>query len=307
MTELASSAGDKWSRPKMQRQELGPMLHDLGHVILDTAERRIMDEVVFLHQPDDSPGLEKFAETCIGFVAGVVAENEIRDGKHQIIDDLIQSNNRKHSVDDSNLLRSLTHYDDLSTVLREGIESGIVSPLQLYRVVKLVEGDPMTPKIDVSAEEAAERIVSDSFQTMLHQQAASSNGALGAASNKPYTLREEPRDVNFVTFNTISHKDIRENFAFDENGVVIGFSRAYLDYKKQYDAAKRKANESLTGSGGCPVRHTNFPALGEQAKAYFEVIGTPDGQPRNQGESLVARASRFVSAALLMSVEGAQA
>lgn len=305
MSELAiTTAG--WNRARIQRQELGPMMHDLGHTVFNASELRMANGELTPPRPVDSPSLAEFAGVCVEFVVGAAAEAEIRDGKHQILDDFIQSNAHRHSVGRDNMLRSLTHYEDLQSVLREGIESGIVSPLQLYRVVKLAEGDPRSFKLDIDAEEAAERIVSDEFQTMLHQLASSSNGALGATSNKPYTLREEPRGGDFDMFNTFSRNNVQSNFAFDTNKTVTGFSRGYLDYKKKYDAAKRKADETLAGSGGCPVRHATYAKLGGIAQQYFEQLGTPDARPRFEGESLVARSSRFVSVALLKSLEGAQ-
>lgn len=305
MIQPATVPPEQWSRPLLQRRELGPMMHDLGHTILDIAQEHVLAEGISL-RPTNPEKLAQFGSACIGLLRSIHLKEATsgearRDSSHAAIQDLISSNRRTVPIKDTTEVQNLTYYDGLYKVVDEGLSSGVVSPLQLYRTVKIVESDrrprPFRGNPQIRAGEAAKRIMSDGFQTMLHQLATNPNTVLGGPSASAEYLRTSSPEIGF---GTVREYGLDQTFLRNRRGKVVGFTPEYLAFQKE----KKQELRQRGLSGGCPVRHADFPVLGERAKAYFEDLGRPDGQPQNQGESLITRASRFVCTALYFSTKG---
>lgn len=289
-----------WSRPRLQRQELGPMLHDLGHVLYDQAEEAILRDGI-QPEPVDLETLVKFGSECVDTVLKIAEYTT-----HQAIvktQALLDDTSHIEDVDEglSQLIR-VTHLSGARDVLNEGLMSGVVIPLQLYRTMRLAE-DGAGEHTAISAVDAADRITSPSFQTMLHQLAVGNNGSLGVGAASATYLGSPRESGSLRVFREMGPQ--QAIFEFDDVGKAEAFTTTFLAIKKEIRRRETQGASLSWQTGGCPVRHTDFPVLGEHAQNYFDAIGQ-DG-PRNQGESLITRASRFVSAALLKSTEGAQA
>lgn len=308
----------EWSRARLQRQELGPIVHDLGHEIYDKAEARI-EAGAPLTCPTDLPSLATFASSCLRAVEAVKTMGDLRDSRfrYETAKSVITSN-RGYSTDlEGNPFDyEITHYEGLYNVMNEGLTSGVVVPLQLYRLIKLRDHpssvrqhskppDVRATKEDlqVDAQDVIDQLSSDYFQRMLHQLAVGNNGSLGRASTAISNL-SSPDVSQARVFNVVGLVGLPKSFEYDKDGSVIGWSKVCLDEIKALKVAARSSKRSLEKeSGGCPVRHTTFPVLGEIASRHFEEIGTPDGQPRNQGESLISRGTRYVRTILAATIE----
>lgn len=292
---------EHWGRPRLQRQELGPMLHDLGHTVYDLAEVKAQ-ETSLLYRPVDYEDLAIFAGRCIDMTMDAIEILE-QDATHKSVEDFLDDSRSIPRADGSEYKDILTYGGSLRPVLKEGIDSGIVSPLQLYKVINdcenvMIQGELRPGSLDV--EVMTERIGSPIFQAMLHQLAIGHNGSLGDAASNPNKLSPSSPEL-FHSFD--QYGSALKAFAYDNDGRVIGYKPDFLAFQKQAKHKERKQGGAygLSQSGGCPVRHANFPALGPRAQAYFEALGRPDAQPQKQGESLITRASRFVCTALLKS------
>lgn len=298
-----------WSRPRLQRRDLGPMIHDIGYQIYDAAEVMVEQEGIS-PRPTNTVELVTFAGRSVDFVLRALTEGDISKQAEPIdrlIDRFHNSRKTKTGANDS-----LTHGNSFDNVMREGLRTGVIAPLQLFRTVKIVEEyvqggrKSLTRSLAIDADEAGERIASDEFQTMLHQLGMMTNGALGVASTETAHLKGEGDPSVLLSFAAIDHFGIVDSFDLDEASVVTGFNEAFLRTQKARKSQLRNTGTRLGDTGGCPVRHAEFPTLGEYATPYFQALDTPDAQPRNQGESLISRGARFVCAALVKSAEGAQ-
>lgn len=302
---------DQWSRPRLQRQELGPVLHDIGHTIYDAAEDMLLaddNEYGFtLTAPHNLNQLATFGETLAGAV-NICTTDILKTVPSHLMDEFIGNQKQLVVINDTGMrgFRELVFSYDFRGALDEGLDSGVVSPLQLYRTVKLFEDRrilelPGEPNFTIEFEptDVLQRIASTEFQTMLHQLATGTNGSLGTASNRAREIRDENR----TTFALISKYGWGKSFMTDETGTVVGFTPDFLAHVRHNKTTDRVTWSARSDSGGCPVRHATYKKLGDTAQEYFDVLGTPDARPRAEGESLITRASRFVTTTLLKSIE----
>lgn len=296
----------EWSRARLQRRDLGPMIHDIGYEIYDNAESMMLEQGVGA-PPTNTAELVAFADRQLVFVHAALKQvtNSRRAAR---IDTFIQRNHNRSRMS-SGALQSLTHVGTFKGVMTEGLTTGIVAPLQLFRTVEIVEraqdGDrDMGLPIAIDAAKAAGRIASNEFQTMLHQLGRMTNGALGSTSTSTRSLGVEPDMTGMGTFGIFKKHGLMDSFTLQEGGVVAGLSPDLLNYARLRKSHLRQSGERLSETSGCPVRYAEFPVLGPSAEYYFENFGGPDAQPRFQGESLISRGSRFVCAALRVSIEG---
>lgn len=305
----------EWNRPRMQRHELGPIMHDLGHDVYDDMEQRLPHDPI-QPAPVDMPTLLSFANICV--VRATDAVSRLPVEKVQELDRLITEKHR--SPHDT---QELTYYNNVREVLYEGMATGVVSPLELYQTIKIAETQQADGRYDMGSlsidpQDAATRIQTEGFQVMLDQLARGYNGSMGSAasdmaglinlnilSNFDAILPPETVNNHLRSFKSVMILGIENAFKI-EAGQVTGFSDLFLHALKERKSVERNSGKFLAASGGCPVRHAEFPVLGEYARRHFAAVGDPEEGPRNQGESLITRASRFVSAALLRSTEGVQ-
>lgn len=300
------SNGQPFNRPLLQRRELGPMLHDLGHRIYDEAEVHVVEYGIG-PTPSDLGRLALFAEAALSITGGIVQAVQ-GDRANAPVDALIKENHYE-------LAQHLTHSGSLAGVLQEGIGSGVISPLQLYRTVKLFEMQyanlqhdlPTLHRPEIDAREAIERIESPEFQHMLHVLARGHNGSLGTSANTARSFRSDffGSEHNPHTFKGLVDFGLLSSFVVNKAGQVTGLTDKFLGYQKAQKHYERNtfSGNGLSDSGGCPVRYAEFPVVGDHAQDYLRGIGVESGQPRYQGESLITRASRFVVVALRTSLE----
>lgn len=306
-----------WSRPRMQRQELGPVLHDVGHTIYSAAEDLLLADTneygLELTPPTNLKELAAFGGVLMEAV-DYCATDVVAEVPSDLMDDFISAQSQITVMSGGKALpRELTFSYRFRGALDEGLESGVVAPLQLYRTLKLAEDgrilhlagaeEPPEFELEFEASDIARRITTVEFQTMLHQLAMGPNGSLGTSANRLRELRAEDR----TTFAVVAKYGWERSFVLDEQRNITGLTPNLLAYIRREQTANRAAHSSRADSGGCPVRHATYKKLGDTAQQYFEQLGTPDARPRFEGESLITRASRFVSSTLLRSIEGAAA
>lgn len=296
-----------WSRARMQRRELGPVLHDLGHQIYDLAEERLPGDTLLLKPPVDGVSLSEFAADSVSYIKkiGLELSDELQPSSYNGLKKVVAANNPAPKEHIGVLGTRTTFFPDASEVLKEALVSGVIIPLQLYRTIKLAECDyasglevppSIRRKLNVTPDDLLEQLCSERFDTMLHQLALGTNGSVGSAAVSSYELRQ----VGTTALPTvILGHGLVASFEY-EAGFVSGFSQSFLDHNKDY-----KYKVEYIESGGCPVRHATFPALGEIATQHFADLGTPDAQPRNQGQSLITRANLFLVAALEQAMKDA--
>lgn len=297
-------SAEGWSRPKMQRQELGPILHDFGHQVYDQAEASLLDEIAREQTPEPTSfhDLAHLVDMTTG---------HFRKAQHDLVDANLDSAVREVNFSSGDLNKPVLTIG-LESTLEEGFVSGVLMPLQLYRLIRIKE-TCSAEKLDqgvyvdlppVDTAELIARLSEGNFQQMLQQLAIGKNGSLGGTSTKLHTLvSPDPRDGSTILMDI----GYRHLFTIDEDGKVSGFTDRVLEEQKQAKTFSRKQHLKAEESGGCPVRHASFPVVGEVATKYLVRAGQEDGQPRNQGESLVLRGNRFLITLLQATMGQAEA
>lgn len=294
----------EWNRPRLQRQEIGPMLHDFGHQVYDRAEVSVLDEIAREQTP---------APTSFDDLARLVdmTTGHLRTAQHSLLDANLDSAVREVNFTSGDLNKPVLTIG-LESTLEEGFVSGVLMPLQLYRLMRIKETCPadmidLGRYVDLPAVDAAElidRLSQDNFQQMLQQLAIGKNGSLGSTSTKLHAL-VSPNLGDGPNF--LMEVGYRRLFILSDDGKVSGFTSAVLEEQKQAKAFSRKHHIRSEESGGCPVRHASFPVVGEVATKYLVGVGREDGQPHNQGESLVLRGNRFLYTLLQATLEQTEA
>ena len=313
MSQVENTLSADWSRPQTQRQELGPMLHNLGFVVYDQVEAMVTaPDFDFPVETDAQLGhfLLKLSHVVTRVQRAVAHDTK---GPHHEVIDYMRQNAEMTTDDDRHLWALVTTMPDL--VMEEGFVSGVIAPTQFgYYLDRLEQSravsdtetaiadtrpvpvDSLTEPVPVDGLALAERIDSPEFRTMLHQLAHAPNGFLGSKSAEVAMFYGSLKP-NFVCFQTFAEPGEEEfAFVFDEKGRVVAFSDEFLAFKKRQLNAYNL--EQDFPSGGCPVRHAEFKVVGEAATKYLKLAGREDGRPVETGESLIDRGARLVSAAL---------
>lgn len=287
----------KWSRPALQRQEVGPMLHDFGHEIYDRAEATALTEVGtnYLKQPGDFNGLAMFAHQSSAIIRSFLDDESITGpickAMRPLAEPVGPHNNRLFTI-------------RFEEALMEGMLSGVVTPLQLYKEIFMKENrDANSPsdfsKVSVDIEELVGRLSTPEFEAMLHQLAIGANNSLGPSSTRTQDVASAAAGASLDPFVYLRNSI----FECDDDGRVTGFTGRLLARQKLDKQQERKRRNIGGESGGCPVRHARFTVIGGVATNYLWSVGDYDGLPRNQGESLISRGNRFVRTILAATIE----
>lgn len=300
---------DDWSRPQLQRQELGPMLYDYGLAVYDQVEAVLTEPYFKPPKVTNHTQVHYFLKKMTDTLR-VMDEPDVLDpdNPRRMITDFVGENSQ-HMRNDRLVGLTTLHP---SVIIDEGLMSGVVTPvnfalhlhnLETTRHVRDVERyanqayvPPEVLRID--ANDMADRIDSPEFRMMLRQLAHAPNGFLGRMSTDTDSSDSgyiHPRFSCFVTFSYRYGPEVSP-FVFDQAGRVIGFGDDFLAFKK--DRLHEYNKVHFAGSGGCPVRHTDFKIIGEAATKYFKQLGHEDGRPVETGESLIDRGARLASTAL---------
>ncbi len=295
-----------WSRPALQRRELGPVLHDIAHKVSDGVESDITDEAVCLEPVKD---VNDLAENL-----GVL-HNNLHDRTKPHVGAFIR-------LLTLTVVRAQSAGEILTipapAALHEGVASGVLTPFKLLQSIVSYEEYTGTDPFDTSHFQGvfrddwhqasslqlvrsvnvstlyswADRIVTPNFQTMLHQMAYGYNGSLGSQSSQPYELHKPLRSL----------EDPEGAFIY-KDGTVTGFSVEFLARQR---IELRDDESSQLKSGGCPVRHSTFKRIGEAAALYLD-SETEDGRPIKEGQSAITRGSHLLSFALRQMAEVTEA
>lgn len=324
-TPLPSSVELSTSRPWVQRNELGPLVHQLGHEIYDQAEVELLNQVETgnLVQPANYSQLTGLVMQSLGVVSDFTPYDDTLDN--------LLTEYRAMEKPKSGTVGQLTYYASPLEVLNEGLITGIVAPLMLYRAATVSAEVVATQvrwtrcqayertEVDFDAERAANTLVSPRFQKMLHFLALGANGSLGRPSTSVRDLGYTPDDMTPLLINLPDDKvhcfsdllatkfaevvemvdEVRhEQFIYDEQGEFVDFTPQFKE-----GFLLRQRAEKAGWSGGCPVRHETFRSTGPLAAEYFKDQGQADGLPAKQGESLITRGSRFIATILAATVD----
>lgn len=137
------------SRPEFQRTELGPVLHAYGHEIFDALEPKIpIISQSALRRVTESKGKNWNTNTGVLLLGSTISRtlfnNEVinsDDEDNTVIDfsKSVMNIAGKRLIDryNSKIHSELgyTHYKDFMNVVVEGFTSGIVMPLQIWRLI----------------------------------------------------------------------------------------------------------------------------------------------------------------------------
>lgn len=296
-----------WSRPRLQRTELGPMLHHFGHLVYDNLETAIGDGLTDkCEYPNDLLELQEIVR-ALGSHSMVVTEGLIKQEPHTAIRDFTQY---VVQASKQGVRRVVTI--NIEDSIQEGVVGGVSVPFQLYRSILT---DRAEKSIDVSRmmtagarSIAVSRVVaasvdageilgyfSDSrFLGMLEDLANAPNGFLGPASAGALLTGAELR-----CFRDPTRLATEEIFATNSEGRIVGFSDEFNNFRMErlriYNSIWRESNHE---SSGCPIRHHSFPVVGEHAQAYIDALTQQLGTLPERNETLVARGCRLAHMAV---------
>lgn len=282
-------------RSRIQRDEIGPVFHDIAHKVYDAAEGAVSSGFV---------GANMEHPTSLGQL--LLNLDELKTYLES------QANEYAQSEEWERFGRYISSSQPFTIAkngaLTEGLTSGVVAPFRLLQTVvsygraKHDYGDE-NPDIQDAVEhdwgEIEGTLVPDeehlrtwadvidefAFTKMLTQLAYSANGFLGMASSSFGPLG---RSLHFGR-----RWNVNDQFFVEDNeGKVIGFHPTFLARKKR-DMSHRPYGGG-NSSGGCPVRHSEFTRLSPNASEYLAAVN-PDGRPVNEGESAIERGARLLS------------
>ncbi len=303
------------SRAWHQRRELGPMLHELGHEYFDSFEARILAgdyPKLPVYNGEIVPGTSsdwcfvgEIALNMVGLVISEIDENSVTE----------EQRNELHRRYVNTMCRDssgkrLTFFPSYEGVMREGLATGIVMPLQLYRAIQWVEtpeqaqlsysrnvGKDNEKQADIS--QMVSRLRQQEFVDLLHELAFAVNNTLGPASSQGDAIMNNRLPDCFTHITTLL--DI---FECDEEGHVIRLNQARsATYRGDVKGANRssKVKDSFghvdweKSTGGCPLRHESFEKIGPVATQFFHERGTPNDLPTYSGQSLISRGAELVA------------
>ncbi|MCA9334346.1 hypothetical protein KC963_04835 [Candidatus Saccharibacteria bacterium] len=281
-----------YSRSRIQRDEIGPVFHDIAHKVYDATELAIVE----------------------GGVVDILPENlDQLSGSLQALEVFLKERSKEQAASEE-----WAKFKDgceprwftlqAHQVLSEGLLSGVAAPFRLLQTVVsyekardtygnqtlerqdiiLRDWSPRSGEILPSRENLgawADRVDEPEFARMLSHLAYSGNGFLGVASTHLEPLNATPSFG--LTW------DMSEGFFLeDAEGKVVGLHSELLAHKKHMMA--NAPYGAGTSSGGCPVRHSEFTRLGSLASEFLAAVNT-DGRPVNEGESAIERGARLLS------------
>lgn len=294
------TAVDKFSRPEVQRTELGPLIHIVAHDIYDGIDDCIANDWHddLTHIAGMPTGNLKLVDSLLSYEA-LIAERsrevvrEVCDGNYLYseIDEYITSRfSSSHGV--QGIGNKLTTIPNLMMLVGEGVRSGLVLPMMLWKSIARAEknrrlahsyhvsSDSLLGIVDLH--EVIDRLSSQIFADMLALTAYGRNGSLGPLSADPSSIT---RDVSIPNFKHV-------NFQYNEEGKVIGFCPEFVaeSVKKLVDHNKDARGMGFKlESGGCPVRHQVFKKIGEPADEIIKVLPPEKRKYLETGESSIQR------------------
>lgn len=313
------------SRPWVQRNELGPLVHQLGHEIYDQAEVEILGEVDAgrLKAPTHYGQLESLVGRLADTLYGLTPNDETLESMLYTYNPIIKNNDLATGS-------RLTHYFSPVQILDEGLRTGIVAPLLLYRAAtipperiadifaSIMHQQYRGTELPFDVERAVVNLKSPYFQKMLHFLALGANGSLGRASSAVDDLIYFSEDLGplkiyppdsrgsrfgatwatkFAAVVEGVAQQRREQFIYDKQGNPVDFTP---NFKREFMEEQQSIKSGW--SGGCPVRHETYKITGPLAAEYFKAQGQAEGLPARQGESLITRGNRFIATILAATV-----
>ncbi len=311
------------TRPALQRTELGPILHVFSHQVYGRLEAQLADDtieqipevyikdIIDGYRPPRTVADIGRVTRALGNQAQIVSSEIAWDTTYIPVRDFVKDNHR--SLEQG---KRLTHYTSFEQVANEGISSGVVMPMQLWRAIDHKERDlgwvvrdaradittlvSETSTIAVDPEKVADMMTQPHFLEMLSLLAYAKNGALKAVS----------ADINSGSTNKVVGLLYDDIYEFDSDGKVIGFSESFKE-RWMHDLTSSNGMERRSDhyssyyreSGGCPVRHSVFKKLGDTASRVLDMLPDEDRALLDRDESAIHRGARLLAFAIRTSAQ----
>ncbi len=290
-------------RPALQRTELGPVVHALGHQIADLAEPELLemasDGGVVLYTASYRDFSRELGGPILNVLDGIIENNFSSP-------DLWRINRLPVRLGMGARRRDLTYARRTSLSLIEGTGSGVVMPIKLYgsliaHDIMLSEGPAKCSSVrrvehrleqhHVDPDHFITTLSSPAVDTILRTMAHAPNGMYGPNSTNVHTVGL-PRFLNPAASGRFAEGFHQTSISIFDHalGEEPRLSQDFLAKKKQLLTRARRD----VPSGGCPVRHDTFTDIGPAALALFDELDIdPASLPR---ESLISRYRRLVVA-----------
>ncbi len=269
-------------RARLQAEDLGPIVGYLTARIYEYVSDVEPICKVNLSSYDD---LANFAESqqkqlyhASRSVLGSVGNSS--DYSSYPLQDLVASH--RH-MPDGNASVPLTHYGHIDEVINEGLNSGVVMPLAVF---KLFYEEALETSIFPGTNTFIEALRDKRFQSLVLRFANTHNGFYASGSTSPHTVGD--RQIRQTTFKKFpSHIKILKPGQMQLSSIA----KAYLrDSKESVDNCK------LMGTTvGCPVRFASFQSLGCFAREFAEVNEVDPEMLRNPGASAIVLGCEYLA------------
>ena len=282
------------NRPDMQRQEIGPFVASWGDSMYQDFEARVGDESggvdIQVGPTVGMTDLDDFAYRCNSLLVDIVDFEVHSTQRGTVIDEMYKNWHQK--VCQNQGFRP-TYMNGPRAMMREGMVTGVVLPINLaflMSVERVADIDfRRSSEEDLTVLHELEFRVPDivtllrrpDFRDLLIESAFAPNGYYQKSSAK----------VNKDALAELAYRRLYDKSAFRADGTVKADSVGTL---RRRDAVKRANKRSDVyprdqgiRTGGCPVRHTEFPVIGGQiASKVLSLEGFVD--PNELSQSLIA-------------------
>ena len=313
-TVLPHAEDPAWSRPHLQRTEIGPIFHLIAHNIYDAAERHIEQHGMAGWQVANLQDLKGFVGKLVHIASQTpLYRNALNGCFGSEVYDLLR--NHQKTSDGSAIHGVIMHNESLVTIpldslVKEGTWSGLAMPLQLYYMRLLrrhLQTATLSDFFDQGHDEiaidplaCAEEIESPGFNRDLHILAYTKNGVLGSDSTSSRIV--DGGMINIFDYNkrqTAGKLEYlyRVYLDYDDESGEVQFSEAAKDFLRTQVRLNNQRYGSQGQTGGCPVRHSTFKQIGDHAQRFI-AEHSPTGELEHQGTSAITRGAQLVAFAL---------
>lgn len=250
-------------RPVIQRRELGPIVHSWGTLILEEmATMNLADSERYTRlsfTTDFDQIIDASREAARKAVWRVVDERS--EAENELTDELYSAGGTG----------ALTHALQATQLLHEGIASGILIPANLFAIVH------RRANREATVERYTEALRNPDFRDCMVRAGHAANGFWGSLSSGRY--------INFMGHHK-SHLDeeaLRGGIYALSPTTIAGMRAGLQKVNNLKDPEFLRRRQS----GGCPVRHQDFPerTIGDFARDYLTRHDMP--MPPAEGPSLI--------------------
>lgn len=256
------------ARSQLQRRELGPVVHVLGDLVYDRLLDTVNGQPGHLDPVTTIPDLHAFflhrEMPLLLALEELYTNADTQDAMTQVDAFVLETASHPEG--------SLTHYIDSKKVLHEGLSTGIHFPINIAlraaRIAEMPEVSRDVFEVGFIPDFLHRRDIRELIIKMAH------------APNGTYESPVSSKIVNFEQGVTWSHPRRAVMIAYDKGRDEFSLSASGKQFLKELrESANQRPVSWRNQSGGCPVRYSGFPVLGEFATKFFDEFDFEPPQP----------------------------